>query len=143
MRVLYLFSRSTLKTSLDSNNGYRNILFSHLTLFIFLWTVDGIEITGFKVPVASNVFYATRTEYGRSSSSCCRPGKRCRRQSDTSPLIVLIFQAPFYAVHPKADCPHVESNVAPLPEIGLEASTPCFICQDSGENWVCLKCYKV
>ncbi|GAU98980.1 hypothetical protein RvY_10046 [Ramazzottius varieornatus] len=55
----------------------------------------------------------------------------------------VVAQAPFYAVHPRTDCPHVESNVAPLPEAGLDASAPCSTCQDPTENWVCLKCFRV
>ena len=47
-----------------------------------------------------------------------------------------------YAVITLKDCEHL-GMVGPLPEEGLSVNDPCFDCQATGENWVCLVCYKV
>ncbi|XP_052780772.1 histone deacetylase 6-like isoform X1 [Mya arenaria] len=47
-----------------------------------------------------------------------------------------------YAVQPLPWCKHLQ-QVAPLPEGGLNVDDPCDVCQNRGENWVCLLCYKV
>lgn len=47
-----------------------------------------------------------------------------------------------YAVEPLKDCEHLK-EVAPVPEKGLDCNDPCEECQNKGENWVCLVCYKV
>ena len=39
-------------------------------------------------------------------------------------------------------CTHTE-QVAPVPESGLDCNAPCEDCDNTGENWVCLICYKV
>ncbi|XP_050687799.1 histone deacetylase 6-like isoform X2 [Eriocheir sinensis] len=50
--------------------------------------------------------------------------------------------AELYAVVPVSWCPHLE-EVQPVPEGGLNTSSPCEECQDVSENWCCLTCYKV
>lgn len=47
----------------------------------------------------------------------------------------------FFAVQPKGDCPHCTTeNVATLAELsGKHINDPCFECNYSGENWICLK----
>lgn len=48
----------------------------------------------------------------------------------------------FFAVSPKHDCPHIEghvsSDLATFSEVTLESR--CGICDNMGENWVCLSC---
>nr|XP_054750354.1 histone deacetylase 6-like [Lytechinus pictus] len=48
-----------------------------------------------------------------------------------------------HAVIPQPWCPHLESDVRPLPFYGLDVSLPCTDCGDTKENWVCLHCYQV
>lgn len=47
----------------------------------------------------------------------------------------------FHAVAPKRDCPHcIPENI--VNKINLKNKTiidPCVECQNSGENWICLK----
>ncbi|KAL4226056.1 Histone deacetylase domain [Mactra antiquata] len=47
-----------------------------------------------------------------------------------------------YAVEPLRWCAHLE-QVKPLPADGLNVEDPCEDCQNKGENWVCLVCFKV
>lgn len=47
-----------------------------------------------------------------------------------------------YAVEPLKDCPHL-CELGEVPEEGLDVNAPCEDCQNVGENWVCLVCYKV
>lgn len=47
-----------------------------------------------------------------------------------------------YAVEVKKECEHL-IEVAKLPEDGLNVNDPCEDCKATGENWVCLSCYKV
>ncbi|XP_041457920.1 histone deacetylase 6-like isoform X2 [Lytechinus variegatus] len=48
-----------------------------------------------------------------------------------------------HAVIPQPWCPHLESDVRPLPSNGLDVSLPCRDCGDTKENWLCLHCYQV
>lgn len=48
-----------------------------------------------------------------------------------------------YAVEPLPWCPHLETNVLPVPEGGLDARALCLVCSGVKENWVCLSCYQV
>ncbi|XP_052280508.1 histone deacetylase 6-like isoform X1 [Dreissena polymorpha] len=47
-----------------------------------------------------------------------------------------------YAVEPLRYCDHLK-EVSPLPECGLNVDDPCTECNATGENWVCLVCFKV
>ena len=47
-----------------------------------------------------------------------------------------------YAVQTLPTCDHLQ-QVGPLPERGLHCEDPCEDCQNVGENWSCLICYKV
>ena len=47
-----------------------------------------------------------------------------------------------FAVETLSSCDHLK-EVGPLPERGLNCEDPCDDCQNKGENWVCLICYKV
>ena len=47
----------------------------------------------------------------------------------------------FFAVSPKTDCPHIHSLYQDINSIRI--STPCLICNDPRENWVCLQCGSV
>lgn len=47
-----------------------------------------------------------------------------------------------FAVHPKENCPHLEYHrTEELPVIKIPSC--CFLCSDSSENWICLKCYTI
>ncbi|XP_072025995.1 histone deacetylase 6-like isoform X2 [Amphiura filiformis] len=48
-----------------------------------------------------------------------------------------------HAVIPLSWCPHLESDVMPLPDGGVDTRAPCLECADTRENWVCLHCYQV
>eukprot|EP00057_Strongylocentrotus_purpuratus_P015728 XP_011670202.1 PREDICTED: histone deacetylase 6 isoform X1 [Strongylocentrotus purpuratus] len=52
-------------------------------------------------------------------------------------------QVEMHAVIPQPWCPHLDSDVGPLPSTGLDVSLPCKDCGDTRENWVCLHCYQV
>jgi len=56
-------------------------------------------------------------------------------------------QPSFFAVTPKDDCPHVETDVIlrPLTEQEIQelVSSPCRECGDLSENWICLNCAHV
>ncbi|KAJ8047813.1 Histone deacetylase 6 [Holothuria leucospilota] len=52
-------------------------------------------------------------------------------------------EASMYAVEPLPWCPHLETNVLPVPEGGLDARALCLVCSGVKENWVCLSCYQV
>jgi histone deacetylase 6 len=47
----------------------------------------------------------------------------------------------FHAVTPKRDCPHcTPENIAPKEEfVGIHVNDKCGMCDNRGENWLCLK----
>jgi len=47
-----------------------------------------------------------------------------------------------YAINPKRTCPHLDS-VNKIPEKGFSLDTPCNVCGNKNENWLCLTCYEV
>ncbi len=47
-----------------------------------------------------------------------------------------------FAVEPLAYCPHL-MEVNPIPSTGINVLEPCLECENVGENWICLSCYKV
>ncbi|KAI3409969.1 Histone deacetylase 6 [Globodera pallida] len=47
-----------------------------------------------------------------------------------------------FAVVPLLSCPHID-QISAVPEKGLDVQSKCGQCPNTGENWVCLKCYEV
>ena len=47
-----------------------------------------------------------------------------------------------HAVCPISECPHcIPENITPIEEFKeLTITTPCYECEHTKENWVCLKC---
>ncbi|XP_055328899.1 histone deacetylase 6-like [Paramacrobiotus metropolitanus] len=72
-----------------------------------------------------------QAEQGASSSNGGDPGST---DSD---------QIKFYGVIPKPWCEHLEGNIKPVSDAGIDAAANCSVCEDARENWVCLHCYKV
>uniref|UniRef100_A0A914L3Z4 UBP-type domain-containing protein n=1 Tax=Meloidogyne incognita TaxID=6306 RepID=A0A914L3Z4_MELIC len=50
----------------------------------------------------------------------------------------------FFAVTPLKTCPHLGQIAdSKLPSDGLNTKAACNKCSNTGENWVCLKCFEV
>lgn len=46
-----------------------------------------------------------------------------------------------FVVSPLKECPH-DSQISEIPS-EIDTNAPCENCEDRGENWVCLTCFKV
>jgi len=52
--------------------------------------------------------------------------------------------AKFFAVEPKRDCSHIETNFTNNYNFStIDLKQPCKSCGDTEENWVCLKCFDI
>ncbi|CAK5077356.1 unnamed protein product [Meloidogyne enterolobii] len=50
----------------------------------------------------------------------------------------------FFAVTPLKTCPHLGQIAdSKLPSDGLNTKAACNKCSNTGENWVCLKCFEI
>ncbi|KAK9505138.1 hypothetical protein O3M35_009261 [Rhynocoris fuscipes] len=77
-----------------------------------------------------------------SSQSSSEASNRPTLRQFLSDNLQALVNEEMFAVVPKRTCPHLPL-VEPIPKTGINVQTPCSVCNDPKENWICLICYTV